>query len=148
MRRLTFPSPLGPLTLSEKEGALVELRFGDFGGTDASDLLERARAEIEAYFAGRRRTFDLPLAPAGTPFQQRVWRALQEIPYGECRSYGAVAAAVGAPKASRAVGMANCRNPLPVLIPCHRVIGANGRLTGYAGGLEKKELLLNLEQGI
>lgn len=145
MRMLTFPSPLGPLTLTEKEGALSELRFGDFGGEDASPLLERARREIGEYFAGKRRSFDLPLAPAGTPFQQEVWRALQAIPYGECRTYGAIAAAVGRPKAFRAVGMANHCNPLPLLVPCHRVVGADGRLTGYAGGLERKRLLLSVE---
>jgi len=148
MLRTTFSSPVGPLTLFEEEGALVELRFGDFGGADASELLERARRQIAEYFAGNRRAFDLPLAPAGTPFRKRVWRALLAIPYGECRSYGAVAAAVGQPKASRAVGMANYCNPLPILIPCHRVVGANGRLTGYAGGLDKKELLLNLERNV
>ncbi len=148
MLRMTFPSPVGPLTLFEEEGVLVELRFGDFGEADVSELLERARCQIAEYFSGVRRTFDLPLAPAGTPFRQRVWQALLAIPYGECRSYGAVAAAVGQPKASRAVGMANRCNPLPILIPCHRVVGANGRLTGYAGGLDKKELLLNLERNV
>lgn len=145
MRMLTFLSPLGALTLVEEEEALTELRFGDFGGRDASPLLTRARREIGEYLAGTRRRFDLPLAPAGTPFQQEVWRALQAIPYGECRTYGAVAAAVGRPKACRAVGMANHCNPLPLLVPCHRVVGAGGRLTGYAGGLERKRLLLVIE---
>lgn len=147
-RRLTFASPAGPLTLTECGGALTELRFEAGGGTDASPLLLRARREIEAYFAGERREFDLPLAPQGTPFQQRVWRALQTVPYGSTCTYGELAAAIGNPKASRAVGMANHRNPLPILIPCHRVVGSDGSLTGYAGGLDRKRLLLAVEAPI
>ena len=112
----------------------------------AAALLRRAARELEEYFAGERRDFTLPLAPAGTPFQQRVWRALEAIPYGETRTYAQIAAAVGNPRAVRAVGGANHRNPLPVVIPCHRVIGADGSLTGYAGGLERKTLLLGLER--
>ena len=99
------------------------------------------------YFSGRRQVFTLPLALEGTPFQHRVWEALRKIPYGSTCSYGEVAAAVGNPKASRAVGMANNRNPLPVLIPCHRVIGADGGLVGYGGGLDIKKKLLALERG-
>jgi methylated-DNA-[protein]-cysteine S-methyltransferase len=103
------------------------------------------RAQLAEYFAGRRRDFDLPLAPAGTPFQQRVWQALRAIPYGRTESYGALAARLGQPGAGRAVGLANGQNPIAIVIPCHRVIGAGGALTGYGGGLERKRWLLALE---
>ena len=108
-------------------------------------LLRRAEEQLGESFAGQRKEFDLPLAPAGTPFQQCCWQALCAIPYGRTRSYGAQAKAVGNPKASRAVGMANNRNPLPIVIPCHRVVGSSGKLVGYAGGLGIKEALLALE---
>lgn len=104
-------------------------------------------SQLTEYFAGRRRNFDLPLAPAGTPFQQRVWNALLDIPYGETISYGELASRIGRKSASRAVGLANGSNPLPIVIPCHRVIGANGKLTGYGGGLAVKERLLAHERG-
>ena len=104
-------------------------------------------SQLEDYFAGRRREFDLPLAPAGTPFQQRVWRALLDIPYGETISYGELASRIGNKAASRAVGLANGSNPISIVIPCHRVIGANGKLTGYGGGLPIKQQLLALERG-
>ena len=109
-------------------------------------MLVRAQRQLEEYFRGERTRFDLPLQPKGTPFQLAVWRALTEIPYGETASYGDVARAVGRPKAFRAVGMANHCNPIPIIVPCHRVIGSDGRLTGYAGGLEIKRALLELEQ--
>jgi methylated-DNA-[protein]-cysteine S-methyltransferase len=109
-------------------------------------FLKTAVEQLKAYFAGRLREFDLTLAPAGTPFQQSVWDALLGIPYGKTASYKDIAAVVGNPKAVRAVGAANGRNPLPILIPCHRVIGANGKLVGYAGGLDIKERLLTLER--
>jgi methylated-DNA-[protein]-cysteine S-methyltransferase len=109
--------------------------------------LDTVRKQLDAYFAGKLRAFDVALAPKGTPFQQKVWAALLTIPYGATRSYGQQAAAVGNPAASRAVGLANGRNPISVIIPCHRVIGANGSLTGYGGGMERKQLLLDLEQG-
>jgi methylated-DNA-[protein]-cysteine S-methyltransferase len=104
-------------------------------------------SQLTEYFAARRQQFDLPLAPAGTPFQQRVWAALLEIPYGQTTSYGELASRIGRQSASRAVGLANGSNPLPIVIPCHRVIGANGKLTGYGGGLPIKERLLALERG-
>ena len=104
-------------------------------------------AQLEEYFAGYRRQFTLPLAPEGTPFQQRVWKALLDIPYGETISYGELAARIGQRSASRAVGLANGSNPLPIVIPCHRVIGSNGKLTGYGGGLPVKQQLLALERG-
>ena len=105
----------------------------------------KAKTELTEYFAGQRKSFDLPLEPKGTAFQQSVWRALCEIPYGETVSYGQIAERIGNKKACRAVGMANNRNPIAIIIPCHRVIGAGGKLTGYAGGLDKKEFLLELE---
>lgn len=104
-------------------------------------------AQLREYFAGERTTFDTRLSMAGNPFELRVWRALAEIPYGETVSYGEIARRVGAPTAARAVGLANGRNPIAVIVPCHRVIGADGSLTGYGGGLERKRLLLELEQG-
>ena len=108
-------------------------------------LLHRAKEQLLEYLAGERKKFDLPLAPHGTPFQQRVWNALQEIPWGETRSYKDIALAVDCPKGFRAVGMANRSNPLPIFIPCHRVIAADGSLGGYAGGLELKKALLTIE---
>ena len=141
-------SPIGPLTLTEEDGALIRLDFGKKGRAGPeTTLLAEAKKQLEQYFSGTLRSFTLPLRPEDTPFQQKVWAALLQIPWGETRTYGQVAAMIGQPKACRAVGMANNRNPLPIFIPCHRVIGANGQLTGYAGGLSAKEHLLSLEQG-
>ncbi|HIS75551.1 MAG TPA: methylated-DNA--[protein]-cysteine S-methyltransferase [Candidatus Merdivicinus excrementipullorum] len=145
---LHLESPIGPLTLTEEDGALIRLDFGKKGQAGPeTTLLAEAKKQLEQYFSGTLRSFTLPLRPEGTPFQQKVWAALLQIPWGETRTYGQVAAMIGQPKACRAVGMANNRNPLPIFIPCHRVIGANGQLTGYAGGLSAKEHLLSLEQG-
>lgn len=113
---------------------------------EAQEILEQAAREIGEYFEGKRRAFAVPTAAAGTPFQQAVWNALKEIPYGETRTYGEIARRIGHPRASRAVGQANNRNPLPIVVPCHRVIGTSGALTGYAGGLAVKERLLELER--
>lgn len=148
MQIRTVDSPIGPLTLADETdcGALTAIRFGDEDGADGSAVLVRAQRQLEEYFRGERTRFDLPLQPKGTPFQLAVWQALTEIPYGETASYGDVARAVGRPKAFRAVGMANHCNPIPIIVPCHRVIGSDGRLTGYAGGLEIKRALLELEQ--
>jgi methylated-DNA-[protein]-cysteine S-methyltransferase len=112
---------------------------------DANRLLVDAVAQLRDYFSGRRKSFELPLDPQGTEFQQKVWKALMDIPYGETRNYREIATAVGSPRAMRAVGAANGRNPLPIIVPCHRVIGADGKLVGYAGGLTVKKLLLELE---
>jgi len=145
-------TPIGPLLLTANAAgtALARVSFGGQpapGGAPAdTPLLRRAGAQLQEYFAGTRRAFDLPLDPSGTPFQQRCWAALRAIPYGQTRTYGQVAARLGAPKACRAVGMANHRNPLPIVVPCHRVVGADGSLTGYAGGLDVKRFLLELEQ--
>jgi methylated-DNA-[protein]-cysteine S-methyltransferase len=110
-------------------------------------VLTRLRRELDAYFSGRLRSFSVALEPHGTPFQKRVWAALAQIPFGETRTYGQQARAIGQPSAVRAVGAANGRNPIGIVLPCHRVIGAKGELTGYAGGLEAKEFLLKLEAG-
>ncbi len=110
-------------------------------------LIKEAFRQLEEYFEGKRRDFDLPLAPIGTPFQQKVWQVLQTIPYGETRTYKQIAEQVGNPLGCRAVGMANNKNPIGIIIPCHRVIGTNGKLIGYAGGLDLKSRLLDLEKG-
>jgi methylated-DNA-[protein]-cysteine S-methyltransferase len=142
-------SPIGPLTLTERDGALVRLSFGAHGPCDPpTPLLRRAIGQLNEYFAGTRREFDLPLAPAGTEFQLACWRALTEIPYGETRSYGEQAMRIGRPDRARAVGAANGANPIAIIQPCHRVIGADGSLVGFGGGLETKRRLLDLEAGI
>lgn len=147
-------SPLGPLLLAADEASLREILFVNGRRPAAPDpswkedrapLRETIR-QLRAYFAGELESFDLPLAPQGTPFQQNVWRRLCDIPYGETISYGELAGQIGNPKASRAVGLANGANPIPIVIPCHRVIGSNGKLTGYGGGLPIKEKLLALER--
>lgn len=145
MKTRTITSPFGLLTLAEENGKITALHFGGNAANDASPVLDEAETQLREYFAGTRKSFDLPLAPAGTPFQRAVWDALCAIPYGETRTYAQIAAAVGSPKACRAVGMANNRNPIAILIPCHRVIAASGSLTGYAGGLDIKKALLALE---
>lgn len=154
-RIAVVPSPIGDLLLVSDGRALVELHMdwspSAAGGDDLcadDDVLRRARRQLERYFAGRLRDFDLPLAPAGTPFQKRVWKALSNIPYGTTISYGEQARRVGKPSAARAVGHANGRNPIGLIIPCHRVIGADGTLTGYGGGLNRKEWLLRHEARI
>ena len=145
----TMPSPVGRLTLIGSGDHLVGLRFeGErppTGSVRDDRRLRDAVAQLDEYFAGRRTRFDLPLAPPGTPFQKAVWRALTRIPYGETASYGDIARAIGKPAASRAIGSANHRNPIAIVIPCHRVIGADGSMTGYGGGLDRKRLLLSLE---
>lgn len=151
MAWLRFETPFGPMAL-EGEDALTRLWLPGTlpdgrGRGEETPLLWAAREELLAYFAGERRDFDLPLDPAGTDFQRAVWEALRAIPYGGTRTYGEIAAAVGRPKAVRAVGQANHVNPLPIFIPCHRVVGKNGALTGYAGGLDLKRALLALESG-
>lgn len=144
-----YPTPLGRITLASDGKALTHMAFGvqQFPGTyTATALTNRASTEIQEYLAGKRTVFDIPLNPYGTQYQQKVWRALCSIPYGETRSYKEVAQMTGKPNAMRAVGMANNKNPLPVFIPCHRVIGARGDLVGYAYGLKIKQFLLDLEK--
>lgn len=147
--QLAMESPIGTLTLVEEDGALIRLEFGTYRGEAVScktRLLACAVKELNEYFDGKRISFTIPLRPEGTPFQKRCWDALCRIPYGETRTYAQQAAMIGNPKACRAVGMGNHRNPLPIFIPCHRVVGKNGTLTGYAGGLHIKETLLNIER--
>ena len=140
-------SPVGPLLLTSDGAALTGL-YLDWRRKDEAAPFAEARQQLEDYFAGKRREFDLPLAPAGTKFQKEVWAALTLIPYGTTATYGAIARQIGAPKACRAVGHANGSNPLFIVVPCHRVIGASGRLTGYGGGLSRKKTLLTLEKGV
>lgn len=154
MRTCLHPTPLGPLLLAADGEALAGAWFAGqkhFPDTqhwrqdDCQGVLKLAAEQLNEYFAGTRQQFSLPLAPAGTAFQQQVWQALRTIAYGQTLSYGQLAQAIGRPSAVRAVAAANGRNPLSVIVPCHRVIGANGQLTGYAGGLERKQALLHLE---
>jgi methylated-DNA-[protein]-cysteine S-methyltransferase len=149
----TLDSPIGELTLVSDGEALTGLYMTEqrhrpeLPAAPAGDdpVLAEARRQLAEYFSGARREFDLPLRPAGTQFQQTVWAALREIPYGETAGYGELAARIGRPGAARAVGLANGRNPIAIVVPCHRVIGSGGSLTGYGGGLERKRYLLSLE---
>lgn len=141
-------TPVGPLLLSAEAGRLSGVAFAASAEARSSEpVLLEAEAQLHAYFAGELRRFELPLAPRGTAFQLSVWEALMGIPYGGTSTYSELAATIGRPAACRAVGAANGRNPLAVIVPCHRVIGAAGELTGYAGGLERKRVLLALEAG-
>jgi methylated-DNA-[protein]-cysteine S-methyltransferase len=149
---ISIRSPLGELHAYARGDALVAISLPDQpppgdARRAATAVLALARAQLDAYFAGELRAFDLPLAPAGTEFQQLVWRALRAIPYGATRSYADIARAIDRPTASRAVGAANGKNPLAIVVPCHRVIGAAGALVGYAGGLPTKRWLLEHERG-
>ncbi|AZM56584.1 cysteine methyltransferase [Streptomyces sp. WAC 01529] len=148
-------SPYGPLTLVATDGVLSGLYMTEqrhrpaeetFGDRDPAPFGE-AISQLEAYFAGELKDFDLPLRLDGTPFQRTVWDELRRIPYGETRTYGELAEILGKPGASRAVGLANGKNPIGVIVPCHRVVGANGSLTGYGGGLARKQQLLAFENG-
>ena len=139
-------TPIGPLTPVARGDALIEARFGGFPISHESSLLDLAEQELKEYFSHKRRAFDLPLDPQGTPFQKRVWEEVRSIPYGETRAYIDVARALGNEKACRAVGRANNHNPLPLFVPCHRVIGRDGSLVGYAGGMAAKKWLLRMEQ--
>jgi methylated-DNA-[protein]-cysteine S-methyltransferase len=174
--RTVVDSPIGPLALVAIDGALAGLYWPPHGGSpeppasgppvpsswltpnpepgtrnsepsEAAAVLAAATAQLREYFAGGRTAFDLPLSFTGTPFQRRVWTALCEIPYGETVTYGQLAARIGHPTAARAVGLANGHNPIAIIVPCHRVVGATGDLTGYGGGLERKRFLLALERG-
>ena len=148
-----YESPIGKLTLVSDGEALTHLDF-ETSKTPAPNaprgsdkVLALACRELDAYFAGKLKRFTTPVRPNGTEFQKRCWAALQKIPYGATRSYGQQATSIGNPKAMRAVGLANGKNPIAVIIPCHRVIGADGGLTGFGGGLPRKQFLLELEQG-
>ena len=150
IRYLRLPSPIGPLSLAENDEGLVAILFaGQVIPPEwrrAERLQSGADTQLSAYFAGELKRFDLPLAPEGSEFQLRVWREVERIPYGATGTYREIALALGDPRAVRAVGAANGRNPLPIVVPCHRVLGSDGSLTGYAGGLGRKSQLLALEQ--
>lgn len=147
-----YDTPIGRVAIAEEEGKLVEFHFerkaGALGGVNVREtpVHQEAHRQLLEYFGGVRKKFELPLSPKGTAFQMKVWQALTEIPYGETRTYGQIAALTGNPKASRAVGLANNRNPIALFIPCHRVIGSDGKLVGFGGGLDVKEYLLRLER--
>jgi methylated-DNA-[protein]-cysteine S-methyltransferase len=145
-------SPIDPLLLVGDESGLRELAMAPHSPPDDAvrddDALAHAAAQLEEYFAGERTRFDLPLSPVGTPFQLRVWAELREIPYGGTTTYGRIATDLGQPTASRAVGLANGRNPIAVIVPCHRVIGSDGSLTGFGGGLDRKRWLLEHERRV
>lgn len=162
-QQLILDTPVGRLGITASGEAVTRIVFCDTprgakgsvrrnptikecSAAEASPLLKQAAEELSEYFAGTRREFTTPLTPVGTPFQQAVWEALRTIPYGQTRTYKQIAEQVGRPSACRAVGMANNRNPIPVIIPCHRVVGSNGALVGYAGGLTVKQTLLELEK--
>ena len=149
MYRTKVESPIGDILIAGDDDAIMML--GRISGGEQGDgwvpvnrhaALKEAAQQLDAYWSGELFDFDLPLAPKGTPFQQKVWRALRKIPYGTTATYGEIARKIGSPTASRAVGAANGRNPIAIVVPCHRVIGANGTLTGYAGGLDMKRQLL------
>jgi methylated-DNA-[protein]-cysteine S-methyltransferase len=159
--RTVIDSPVGPLTLVAQDGAMMglymELQRHRPADIDLGEPSPRGRQaepfktaadQLDAYFAGTLTCFTLPLAPTGSQFQQRVWAALQDIPYGKTKSYGELAERIGSPGAARAVGLANGKNPIGIVIPCHRVVGSDGNLTGYGGGLDLKKQLLDLELSV
>jgi methylated-DNA-[protein]-cysteine S-methyltransferase len=154
VREAAVESPIGRVRVVAEGGAVVGLRMEERaepapaagGGPADAAVLREAAAQLRAWFAGERDAFDLPLAPRGTPFQRAVWEALRAIPAGETRSYGAIASALGRPAAARAVGAACGRNPIGIIVPCHRAVGADGSLTGFAWGIERKRWLLERER--
>ena len=158
LAQIFYPSPVGGLTLVASDAGLVAVLWPDddparvrLGVREARTdhpILVMTTAQLDAYFAGTRQSFTLPLDFRGTAFQQKIWAALLDIPFGETRSYGDIARAIGQPTASRAVGAANGRNPLSIIAPCHRVVGTNGALTGFAGGVETKRWLLDFERQV
>lgn len=144
-----YETDLGTLTFAEKRGGLFRLYFGNAdieGKKKATPLLDSAALQLEEYADGKRHEFELPIILEGTPFQMDVWSALRAIPYGQTATYKQIAQQLGNPAACRAVGMANNKNPLAIIVPCHRVVGADGSLTGYAGGIELKRRLLDIER--
>ena len=151
-KRFYYNTKIGRIAIQENGTAITKLDFinkevqEEIIEEHETALLKEAIKQLNEYFNGKRKSFDLPLEPNGTEFQNKVWNALKEIPFGETRSYGEIAKIIGNEKAARAVGMANNKNPIPIIVPCHRVIGANGKLVGYAGGLDLKEKLLELEK--
>lgn len=150
MHTFSFESPVGNLNLESTDNTILRLSFNgkkpcDPGVTAQPEIIRKAVQQLKEYFNGRRKDFSLPLAPEGTDFQMEVWKQLQEIPYGSTTTYSQLSEKLGNPKAIRAIGRANGQNPIPIIIPCHRVVGANNELTGYSGGIERKRKLLQLE---
>ena len=150
IHRFTYETVLGDVTLVEEDGALLAISLKSIQeGTELeTPIIQEAHRQITEYLKGERKVFDLTIRLRGTDFQQQVWTALLDIPYGETRSYKQIAEAIGNPKGMRAIGMANNRNPLLIVVPCHRVIGANGSMVGYGEGVEMKEFLLRLEKSL
>lgn len=145
----TYNTPVGRVTIASNGCAITAIAIGEVGlqGTrKPSPLTNDAANQLQEYLAGRRRYFDLPLDPAGSPFQKKVWQEMLDIPYGSTKTYGEIACTVGSPRGARAVGMAANRNPIAIVIPCHRVLASNGKLGGYANGVEVKRFLLDLER--
>lgn len=148
MNYFKYQSAIGSLTFCEEEGKIIAISTHytpERGNEEETEIIRKAYTQLTEYLDGKRKVFDLPLAPKGTDFQKQVWQALCKIPYGQTRTYKQIAEAIGNPKGVRAVGMANNRNPLIIVVPCHRVIGSNGKMIGYAAGVDKKEFLLRLE---
>lgn len=147
MEKYSFETPIGYLTLEGDSKSLSKVSFLETSDQKSpnSKVLREARKQLDEYFSGYREAFDIPLSPEGTDFQKKTWNALIKIPFGSSATYGDIAKEVKCPNGQRAVGMANNKNPLAIIVPCHRVIGKNGTLTGYAGGLKAKKFLLNLE---
>jgi methylated-DNA-[protein]-cysteine S-methyltransferase len=146
-----YPTRIGKIGITAGQNAVTNLYFQQEAIPEdvivyESEILKEAGQQLQSYFSGKQKTFSIPLAPVGTDFMQRVWESLQAIPYGETRSYKEIAQSIGNPLAARAVGLANNKNPIPIFIPCHRVIGANGKLVGFRSGLELKASLLELER--
>lgn len=149
--KIILNSPLGELFLGEEKGKITYLKFEDFDKSGEyrlceSDILKKTTIQLEEYFAGRRKVFELPIELNGTEFRKKCWAQLLKIPYGKTAAYKDIAIKINNPKACRAVGLANNKNPIAIVVPCHRVIGANGKMVGYAGGVDKKTYLLNLEK--
>ena len=144
-----YDTPVGKLIIGEENGSITRVTWTQLPKNylqEETELILKCKNQLDEYFAGKRKTFDLPLAPKGTDFQKKVWNALQEIPYGEIRNYKDIAVAVDNPRGCQAVGGANGKNPIAIIIPCHRVVGTGGKLTGYAWGIEKKQWLLAHEE--
>ncbi|MCD1147428.1 methylated-DNA--[protein]-cysteine S-methyltransferase [Peptoniphilus sp. KCTC 25270] len=149
MKSFVMHTPIGTLEVQSEKEWIVGIDFVKKEETEpGTPLLKEAKKQLEEYFSGKRKNFSLPLQPRGTEFQKKVWTQLEKIPYGETKSYGEIAKEIGNPKGARAVGMANNRNPISIAIPCHRVIGKDGKMVGYGGGLEKKVYLLELEKNL
>lgn len=146
MKKFTYKTSICNLTIQETDSKISAISFNEVEGlTEETELIKETYKQLCEYFEGKRKVFDIPLLIKGTDFQMKVWKSLQQIPYGETVSYGEIAKSIGNPKGSRAVGNANNKNKIAIIIPCHRVIGTNGNLTGYAGGLDVKKQLLSIE---